>query len=119
MIQFKGLKALDARRKRIVEDICAKNLPKVRRSMKNMTDLIVHVKSHEKDGARAKFSIHLKAVAPTRLFTSSKATDWAIARATNKAFVDVLSRIKKGLKSDNQRPKRTNKVKARELRLGL
>ena len=78
---------------------------KISRSLHNITSLQVHFKCYAKEGGRRKFSIHAKAVAPTRIFISTKAQDWDLARTMHKCFKDLEREIQHKLRTESQKPK--------------
>ena len=73
---------------------------KIKRKLHNITSLKVHLKTHKKEGARHKYSIHIQAIAPTIHFESSNATDYDLASACHKAFKDLEFQIPHNFKDD-------------------
>ncbi len=99
-IQFIGLNELKAEEQARVRDLSAEYYDKIKRALKNITSLVVHIKLHKKEGNRRKFSAHVKAIAPTAILTSTKAVDWDIARVMHKAFQDIEQEIRHRFHSD-------------------
>jgi hypothetical protein len=98
-IQFIGAHDLDAQKKRILNKLSTEYHVTIKRSLKNITSLIVHIKVYKKEGKAVKFAVHAKAVAPTAIFTSTKANDWDFARTLHKAFKDLENQISKRYKA--------------------
>jgi hypothetical protein len=105
LIQFTGLKELESLDQERVKDLAATYYDKIKRSLKNITTLQIHIKEYKKEGARKKYSVHIKAVAPTKVIVSTKAHDWDIARVMHKAFQDIEREIVHKLKTDDQHNK--------------
>jgi hypothetical protein len=105
IIEFVGLPDLDEDEKRILNTLSTEYYQKIKRTLKNVTSLVVHVKKYKKQGKKHKYSLHVRAIAPTRAFESTKAADWDFARTLHKAFKDLENQIKHKLHSDDQKPK--------------
>lgn len=103
-IQYSGLEEVDDSQRRILDKLSAEYYGKIARELKNETSVQVHIKSYKKIG-KPKFSIHVKAVAPTRIFVSTKAHDFDFATCLHMAFRDLEQQIKHRLHADDQRPK--------------
>ena len=102
-IQIIGIKDLDDMEIDAVNRLANRYYPRIYREFKNITSLVIHVKSYKKQGRERKYDIHVKAIAPTRIFVSTKGVDWDINRALHKAFRDIIHRLHHGLHTDNQR----------------
>ncbi len=100
-IQYTGLDELNTAEKEILNTLSAEYYDKIQRELKNITSLQIHIKAHDKEGARTRWELHSKAVAPTQIFESS-AEDWDFARTLHKIFKDLERQITHQLKSDNQ-----------------
>ena len=105
IIEFVGLRDLDESEKEVLNTLSTEYYQKLKRTLKNVTSLVVHVKKYKKQGAKQKYSVNIKAIAPTRAFESTKAADWDFPRTLHKAFKDLENQIKHKLHSDEQRPK--------------
>ncbi len=105
VIQYIGVSELKPEEQQTVNSLATEYYQKLKRTIKNFTSITVHIKTHSKGGGREKFSVHLKLVAPTRIFESTKAVDWDLARTLHKAFNDLENEIKDKLHTDNQKPK--------------
>jgi DNA-binding CsgD family transcriptional regulator len=104
-IQYTGVQELTKEERAILDKLSAEYYDKIERQFKNELGLKVHVKLYHKTGDRKKYSIHIKAVAPTKIFNSDKAADWDFARTVHKAFKDLEAQIKHALHTDDQHPK--------------
>ncbi len=105
IIEFVGLSDLDETEKEILNTLSTEYYQKLKRTLKNVTSLVVHIKKYKKQGTKHKFSINVRAIAPTRAFESTKAADWDLARTLHKAFKDLENQIKHKLHTDDQKPK--------------
>ena len=101
-IQVIGIKDLDDMEIDAVNRLANQYYPKIQRELKNITSLAIHVKSYKKGGRYCKYSIHVRAIAPTRIFVSTKGFDWDINRALHKAFRDIIHRLHHSLHTDEQ-----------------
>lgn len=101
-IQVIGIKDLDDIEIDAVNRLADRYYPKIQREFKNITSLVIHIKCHKKGGKQIKYSIHVKAVAPTRMFVSTKAIDWDINKALHKAFTDIINTVHHALHTDEQ-----------------
>jgi len=99
-IQFTGLNELAPEDQARVKDLSAEYYDKIKRGLKNITSLAIHIKATKKEGNKKKYSVHIKAIAPTAIFASTKAVDWDIARVMHKAFNDIQQEIKHRFHSD-------------------
>ena len=90
-IQYIGVNELKKEDKDIVDDLCTEYYGKVKRMLHNELLLKVRVKQYSK-GGKPKFSIHIRAESPTKVFETSK-DDWDIARTLHKAFNALMAEI--------------------------
>jgi len=104
-IQIVGIKELDDMDKDIVNKLANEYFLKIKRELQNITSLIFHIKCYKKEGKKKKYSINARAIAPTRMFESTKAADWDLARTLHKAFKDLEREIQHKLHSDDQHDK--------------
>ncbi len=114
-IQYIGAQNLDAQKKEVLDKLSTEYHAKIKRALKNVTSLIIHVKVHEKGGKAVKFSVHAKAVAPTTIITSTKASDWDFARTLHKAFKDLENQIEKRFKTYKKGVHSISKVKMKTI----
>lgn len=97
-ILFNGIDALNEDERRIADKVSKHHYPKIQRGIKNITSLVVHIKTQResKESSRQQqkmFSVHVHVNAPTKTIRSSKADDWDLARSLHKAFNDVRRQI--------------------------
>ena len=104
VIQFVGITSLPATDQAILNDLSTEYYEKIRRQIKSLTSLIVHLKEYSKEGTRSKYSLHIRAICPSHIFTSTKAADWDLARAAHKSFQNLMNQIQHTLHSDQQKP---------------
>ncbi len=105
-IRYVGLDGLNQEEKAILNKLSTEYFQKIKRLTKNITSIIVHIKLYNNDGKedkRKKYSIHVRALAPTRIFESTKAADWDFARTLHKAFNDIEHEIKHKMKIETGR----------------
>src|SRR3972149_9039288 len=88
-IQYVGVSALSPEEQDTVNTLTTEYYEKIKRSLHNETNLVVHVKLHNAEGNRRKYSMHVRAQAPTKQqFESCNADDWDLPRTLHKAFTD-------------------------------
>jgi protein-tyrosine phosphatase len=95
-IQFIGLNELDEVDQDMVQTLTTEYYDKIQRELKNLTSLVVHIKSAEKEGHRHRYDVTVRAEAPTRIFESSKspqAACWDLASALHNAFKNLEREI--------------------------
>lgn len=105
VIQFIGVHDLDTSEQLEVNKLATEYYEKLKRQIKNILGLKVHIKTHENEGNRKKFSIHLQTRSPTFTFESTKAADFELAKALHKAFQDLEHQIQHQKHSDDQKPR--------------
>jgi len=104
-IQIIGIKDLDEMEVDAVNRLANRYYSKIQREIKNLTSLAIHIKSYDKEGREKKYSIHVKVMAPTRIFVSTKAVGWNLETALHKSFRDVIREIQHSLHTDDQHRK--------------
>ena len=104
-IQITGIKDLDEMEIESVNRLANRYYPKIQREIKNITSLTVHIKSYEKQGREKKYSVHVKVIAPTRIFVSTKTSDWDLEKALHQSFRDVIREMQHSLHTDDQHKK--------------
>ena len=104
-IQIIGIKDLDDMEIDIVNRLANRHFGKIQRQIKKTSSLAIHVKSYNKEGTQRKYSVHVKLIAPTRIFVSTKAIDWNLEKALHMSFVDLIKQLQHSLHTDNQRKK--------------
>ena len=106
LIQFVGVSSLEPEEQVLVSRLSTENYEKIKRALKNITNMTVHIKCYEKTGGKRKFSLHVRVAAPTiKVIESCKSDDFDLARALHKAFNDVRTQIQHRYRSDTTRPK--------------
>lgn len=124
IIKYSGLNGLIEEDQITVKNIVEKEFPRIQRLLKNITDLYVDVKTHDKGGKRKLYIIHMRTVSPTKIFAytpkeidAKKSDYWDIASATHKAIEALENEIKHKLKSDTENWKKTGVKKVVKSRL--
>jgi len=87
-IKIIGIKELDNNEAETVNRLAKEYYGKIQRAIKNITSLVIHVKTYNITGKRRQYEIKVKVVAPTRSF-DSKATEWGLAKALHMVFNKV------------------------------
>jgi len=103
IIQFIGVKDLEPMEQEEVQRLTTESYPKIKRALKNITSLKVHVKTYKKEGEQKKFSLHVQAIYPGGTVESNKVHDFELARAIHKAFNDITEQIHHKLHTDTNR----------------
>ncbi|RLE44640.1 hypothetical protein DRJ22_05690 [Candidatus Woesearchaeota archaeon] len=106
VIQFIGLNKLTAEEQATVQELTTEYFKKIKRSLNNLINIALQIKTYEKEGKRKKYSINLRINAPTKEFASNKSQDWELPRAIHKAYQDILNQIKHTMHTDATRPTR-------------
>lgn len=105
-VQFVGLRKLNTSEQRTVSQLSTKYCEKLQRLADNVRGLTVHVKTYEKEGARKKYSIHVRVKSPTRaIIESCRGHDFDLRRALHKAFTDLIEQAKHYWRKDTTRKK--------------
>lgn len=114
IIKYKGLKQLTPQEQETLKTIITKKYPEIKRMIKNITDLKVNIKVHDKEGKRKRYQIFMQAIAPTIIFESKrketylkKLSDWDLARATHKAVNKLKKEIEHIMKTEKPAWKKT------------
>ena len=87
-IKIIGIKELDDNEVETVNRLAKEYYNKIQRAIKNITSLVIHVKTYNITGKRKQYEINVKVIAPTRTF-DSKAVEWELAKALHVAFNKV------------------------------
>ena len=103
-IEFTGTELLTGTEKATANKLINEYYGKIQRELKNPTILKVHVKEHEKDGNRKKYSINVQAIIAKKVFQAN-AFDWDIARTLHKVMKSIENEIEHKLHSSDQHPK--------------
>jgi hypothetical protein len=119
IIQYKGIDLLNAEEREFLDKIASEYFEKIKRSMRNVTQLQIHLKAYEMSGKgkedkekRKKFDIHIRAIAPTKkIFVSTKPAthvknkDWKFSKSIQEAFKNLENQIKKEFQTDKGKVK--------------
>ncbi len=93
-IQFVGVSKLEPEEQMLISKLSTENYQKIKRMLKNVTNMTVHVKCYDKEGSKKKFSLHVRVAIPTmKVIESCKSHDFDLARALHKAFNDIRTQI--------------------------
>ena len=87
-IKIIGIKELDDSEVGTVNRLAKEYYGKIQRAIKNVTSVVMHVKTYSVTGKRKQYEIKVKVMAPTKSF-DSKAVDWELAKALHLAFNKV------------------------------
>ena len=104
-IQIVGIKELDDKERSTVNKLANRYYEKIIRDINNEGSITIVIKTHGKGGKQRKYGVHIKLSAPTRIFESTKAIDWDLARTMHKAFNDMEKQIQHHLHTDSQHNK--------------
>ena len=111
LIKIKGISLLTEDERRLADKLLNEYYPKIQRRIKNVVFLRVHIKEYEKDGARKKYSINIKAINSTDVFEAN-AYDWDFARTMHKVLNKIENEIENRFYSSNQHPKTKKSFKS-------
>lgn len=103
ILQFVGINSLSIEGQVAVKDISTREFEKVKRQLKNIISMVVHVKVYSKEASKAKFALHIRVISPTQLFESCKSHDWDLVRALRKSFEDIHNEIEHKFKTNATR----------------
>ncbi|MBW2972429.1 HPF/RaiA family ribosome-associated protein [Candidatus Woesearchaeota archaeon] len=105
-IEFKGLKELDDVDQRMAQTLAKEYYGKIQRELRNITSLVVHIKTDAKEGHRHRYEVTVRAVAPTRIFESRHGKEkegWDLASALHGAFKNLEREIQHHFHSEKGR----------------
>ena len=109
IIKYSGLNKLTGDEQGILKKIINEEFLRVQRLLKEMTDLKIDVKTHDKGGKRKMYVIGIRAIAPTHVFRYNvneadikKSPYYDIATASHKAIDALEQEMKHKLKSSTQ-----------------
>ena len=104
LIQFVGLKKLDIDDQEVIQKLSSEYFPKIKRLLKNITTLAVHVKTHGGKGQRHKYTFHIRCIYPGKTLETNKHSDFELSKACHSAFKALIREIKHLHHSDTSRP---------------
>src|SRR3989338_6390105 len=110
-IKYSGLKNLNPIEQQIINQILEREYPRIQRMIKNESDLHVHIKTVKKD-TRKRYIISIRLEAATKMYSTKtkdteEAGDWDIKKATHKAIEHLESEIKRSIKPDEGKWKKS------------
>ena len=91
-IQYRGVNDLIEKEKITLNKLAPEYYEKIQRALKNITSLQIDIKLYKKLGGKRKYDIHVKAIAPTTIFSASYA-DWDFAKTLHKVFKKIENEI--------------------------
>lgn len=91
-IQYRGVDELNEDEKTTLNKLSPEYYDKIQRALKNITSLQIDIKLYKKLGGKRKYDVHVKAVAPTTIFSASYA-DWNFAKTLHKVFNKIENEI--------------------------
>jgi hypothetical protein len=103
VLQFIGVSELDPEEQETVNRLSTEYFEKVKRDVKNLTNVTVHVKVYgaEEENKRAKkYALHVKVYCPSQQFESCKSHGFELAKALHQAFDDVRTQIRHAFHTD-------------------
>lgn len=92
-IRFVGLNELEKTQQKKIKDEATKYYEKFERCLRDITSFTVHIKEYKKEGAKCKYSLHVRLNAPSKTFEAEKA-DWDLERTLHKTFKALDNEIK-------------------------
>lgn len=104
-IQIIGIKHLDEIELESVNRIANRYYAKIQRGFKKEISITIYIKAYEKQGVQKKYSVHIKVLAPTGIFASTKNSDWRLENAMHKSLEHVMKIIQHSLHTDDQHRK--------------
>ena len=91
-ITIKGLDGFEEKEVKIIKELVFSSYEKIKRHVTG--DLVLHAKKHEKDGNRAKYSVHGKIKTPDNLI-NVESSDWELPTVIHK----VMNKLENSAKS--------------------
>ena len=103
-VQYAGLTELKPDEQETVQKLVKEYTEKILRKVHNVTMFHVHLKTYKKEGAKPKFSAHIRCIAPAATFESCNADGWELHLLLHKAFEEIIHQIDHKLHTDVSRP---------------
>jgi phage host-nuclease inhibitor protein Gam len=117
-IQYIGADQLTEGERIALNTLSAEYYDKIKRMLKNDISLVIQIKEYKKAAPRKKeelaeyqktkrkkYALHIRVLAPTRMFEEKHAADWDFARTLHKAFNNLEKEIQHRLHTDDQKSK--------------
>ena len=99
MIRYVNLKELNPEEQTTVKDIINNEFEKIHRLFSgNLVNLTVHIKLHNTESKNKKYSVHIKAEAPTKIFASKGYADWDLKKAARISINEIKNNVKHNFK---------------------
>ena len=97
-IQIIGIDEVeDGIEKETINKLANEYYEKIQRSLKNITSVTLHVKTHSKGGKAKKWDMRVKVIAPTKIFEAQE-SDWDLAGSLHRVFKNVEREIEHSFK---------------------
>jgi len=87
--------------------IINEHINKLRRKLKNIDSIIIHLKEYNREGNRQKFSFHIRVNGSFKPFEASS-DDWDFNRALHKIFIKLENEVESSFKVSDQHKKRSS-----------
>ena len=104
-VQITNLQEEDAFVKRKIDDAIREFLQGIGKRLDNLESFFMHIKRHGKSGKQTKYSVRTKFQTPIGLYVS-RAWDWDLPTASQKALSKLDKMINKDLDKLNKHPKK-------------
>ena len=108
-IRVVGMEGLDEMEIDAINRMSNRYHEKIQREFNNVASLVIHPKKYRKEGRWWKYSIHVRAIAPTRIFVSTNGIDWVLEKALRSAFEDIIQQLHHSLHTDEQHGKASSR----------
>jgi len=91
-IQYIGVSDLRIPEQETVHKITEEYAQKFKHTASEFEQIIVHVKVYNAEGARRKYSVHIRVLNPKHSF-ESKTDDWDLSPVLHQGFEDIIKRL--------------------------
>ena len=103
-IQYIGVSDLRVPEQELVHKLAEEYAHKLKHMSTSFEQIVVHVKVYNAEGARRKYSVHLRVFNPMHSF-ESKTDDWDLSPVMHQAFEDIIKQMHHKLHTDVTRPR--------------
>lgn len=100
-VETVGFDVLTGEEKNTFDKLTKEYLAKIEMKLKDLSSIKVHLKEYHIEGARKKYSIHVKFIAPIKIFEAS-ASDWDFARTLHKMFKNIEEEIENRFRPEDK-----------------
>ena len=104
VIQFIGLNDISVEDQDTVKVLSGEYFDKIKRLANDLTNVVVHVKFHQKEGGKKKYALNVKVIIPGNIFESNNQDSWELPAAVHMSFDSILNQINHKLRTDTSRP---------------